>query len=92
MFTNTKAPMAHKNFSKEQFKFQYYLFKISIQGELNLSCKYDLNLNKLLYLIILLKHNFFNFETNLFFLKNYFLVLSCTEKTFFNYYAFVNQN
>ena len=29
IFTLTKAPIAHKNWSKEQYKFQFYKFKIS---------------------------------------------------------------
>lgn len=28
-FTNTKAPIAHKNWSKEQFQFNYYNFNVS---------------------------------------------------------------
>ena len=84
-FTFLKPPMAHKTFSKEQIVFFFYNFKVNIYFNLSLDYLNILNINNLLYLILLIKKNFPNFETNLFFLKNYTYSLSFKEKLFFNY-------
>ncbi len=42
IFTQTKAPIAHKNWSKEQYKYSYYRFNFKIKGffsNLNTSIK-----------------------------------------------------
>lgn len=89
-FTLTKAPMAHKNWSKEQYKFQYYKFNISF----NVLLKEDNNLNSLnlaLLFILLTKQNFPIFETNVFFIKNINFLLFTYDSKFFNYYNFINK-
>lgn len=86
-FTLTKAPMAHKNWSKEQYKFQYFNFIINF----NVFLKDDNNvnsLNKCLLFIFLTKKTFPQFETNLFFLKNIKIYLYLQDLIFFNYYKF----
>jgi hypothetical protein len=62
--------MAHKNWSKEQFKLHFYNFsytfttKIIEEHEL-------INLNCATVFFLISKKKFPQFETNLFFLKNY---------------------
>lgn len=86
-FTLTKAPMAHKNWSKEQYKFQYYRFKISFKSFL--SENFELHtLNSALLFVFLTKKNFNNFETNLFFLKHTVLNINTHDNQFFNYNSF----
>nr|QCU82610.1 ribosomal protein S10 [Pseudourostyla cristata] len=80
-FTLTKAPMAHKNWSKEQYKFKYFLFKISYGIYFNRVCFN--NLNFFLLLILTNKYSFETFETNLFFLKNYTILINVKNKKFF---------
>lgn len=87
-FTLTKAPMAHKNWSKEQYKFQFFKFKISF----NVFLKEDNNLtslNQAVLFIFLTRKNFPQFETNLLFLKNVNIFFYLTDNNFFNYYRFL---
>ena len=69
-YTLTKAPMAHKTNSKEQFMFKFYKFKFSfnlfIEDE-NL----PLSPSQGAYALDLTKKLFPSFETNLLFLKAY---------------------
>ena len=87
-FTLTKAPMAHKNWSKEQYKLQYYKFKISfnvfLKDENNIT-----SLNKCLLFIFLTKKTFPQFETNLFFLKNVNFYIHFRDSNFFNYNSYL---
>jgi len=87
-FTLTKAPMAHKNWSKEQYKLQYYKFKISfdvfLKNENNIN-----SLNKCLLFIFLTKKTFPQFETNLFFLKNVNFYIHFRDSSFFNYNSYI---
>lgn len=90
-FTLTKAPMAHKNWSKEQYKFQYYKFTIKF----NFFLKDDntlTNINSSLLFLILSKKNFPNLETNIFFIKNINFFIYFTDKNFFNYNNFLLLN
>jgi hypothetical protein len=86
-FTLTKAPMAHKNWSKEQYKSQLFPIKISfnaiLKEENNLNC-----LNTTLLFIILSKKSLPQFETNILFLKYINLYFSTNDKYFFNYNSF----
>lgn len=69
-YTLTKAPMAHKTNSKEQFMFKFYKFKFSF----NLSVEEDslpLSPSQGAYALSLTKDLFPSFETNLLFLKTY---------------------
>jgi hypothetical protein len=66
--TITKAPMAHKKWSREQYSFKYYLFIISFKS------KNIINLHVSNYKYLFFFLNFFyswnySVETNLFFLK-----------------------
>ena len=80
--------MAHKNNSKEQFKKQFFFFKITFKNNINISK--TLNFNQILLIILLLKKNFFFYETNLFFLKSFFFYFVIKKNFFFNLYKFIN--
>lgn len=104
IFTVTKAPIAHKNWSKEQYFFGYYNFKVSIQGVFypNFKNKLIQKKNKIeklsqssvstvkqsVVFFLITKNYFPKFETNIFFLKNYTSYLSFSDFFFFNYYYF----
>jgi len=88
-FTHTRAPMAHKTFSKEQFMYKFFTFKIVFNNFFP-DVRY-LNINTILYLILLAKQNFYSFETNLAFLKNFTIFYYFNELTFFNYHFFLNK-
>lgn len=83
--------MAHKNWSKEQYKFQYYKFTIKFNFFLKDENSLD-SLNASLLFLILSKKNFPNLETNLFFLKNVNFFLSLKDIKFFNYNTFLLLN
>ena len=96
IFTVTKAPIAHKNWSKEQYKFDFYNFKISIKGVFsNKNKKNELAIKTVkqsLVAMLITKNNFPRFETNIFFLKNYKSFLSFSDANYFNYYYFSKKN
>ena len=76
--------MAHKNWSKEQYKFQY--FKFLLKFNFFLSEKNTLNnLNSTLMFLFLTKKTFPNLETNILFLKNIQFFFFFKDKDFFRY-------
>lgn len=90
-FTTTKAPMAHKTRSKEQYKFLYYNFKISFKTYLEIEKKYYSN-NSIytnFVFLFLTKKEFFNFETNLLFLKFFTVFINFNDFKYFNFYKFI---
>lgn len=87
-FTLTKAPMAHKNWSKEQYKFTFFKFKITFKFFLKEENEIK-SINSSLFFILLTKKNFPNFETNLFFLKNINFLFFFRDFFFFNYNYFI---
>lgn len=90
-FTLTKAPMAHKNWSKEQYKSQFFPIKISFN--VLLKDENELNtLNTALLFVILSKKSLPQFETNTLFLKYINFFFFTKDKFFFNYYTFLNKN
>ena len=80
--------MAHKNWSKEQYKFQYYKFKINFNAQLKDDSSIN-SLNLAILFIFLTKKNFPQFETNLFFLKNVNFFFNISDKNFYNYNKFI---
>lgn len=85
ILTNTKAPIAHKTWSKEQFNYQFYLFRLSFKS--SLSNHYSVSsVNSGLLFVILSKKYFPFFETNILFLKSYFFFFFFIEKNYFNYF------
>lgn len=62
--------MAHRTRSKEQYKIQFYKFKISFKSRLRSNLPQVNSLDALLMLIMLSKKNLPQFETNVLFLKS----------------------
>lgn len=87
-FTLTKAPMAHKNWSKEQYKFSFYKFIITFKCLLKEENRVN-SLNEFTLFILLTKKNFPFLETNIFFLKNINFFFNFKDKNFFNYYYYL---
>lgn len=84
IFTNVKAPMAHKNNSKEQYQFKFYAYVISFRsdGGREKEFKNESIFRNFLFLWIT-KKNFFFLETNTFFLKSYLFFSSYNDSFFF---------
>lgn len=90
MYTLTKAPMAHKTNSKEQFVFRVFKFKISIKTRF-IRGRGPRSVDQAL-LSMFLTHNMFPiFETNLLLLKHYTFILRMSDAKFFNYYDFTSK-
>lgn len=85
VYTLTKAPMAHKTNSKEQFVFRIFKFTTSIQTNF-MYHKHPNSIDSALLILFLTKSTFPVFETNLLFLKNYTFVLKLQDPLYFNYY------
>jgi len=79
IFTLTKAPMAHKTFSQEQFVFKFY--QVSVR--FSLQAYTDLTVNQSIYLLLLLRKSIPITETNLLFLKRFTLTLTGSDTMFF---------
>jgi hypothetical protein len=69
MFTQIKAPMAHKTFSQEQFVIKSYSLQIAFTSQYSLSKKSIDSLNKSILAATALRKLVPFLETNLFFLK-----------------------
>lgn len=87
-FTLTKAPIAHKNWSKEQYKYSYYRFNIKFNSILKEE-NFIYNINSALLFFILSKKEFPFFETNLLFLKKIKIKLFYNDINFFNFFKFI---
>lgn len=85
IYTLTKAPMAHKTNSKEQFVFRIFKFTTSIHTNFMYHTHPD-TIDSALLILFLTKSTFPIFETNLLFLKNYTFVLKLQDSKYFNYY------
>jgi hypothetical protein len=77
--------MAHKNWSKEQYKFEFYKFILKFDFFINKNNSLT-NLNSSLFFLFLIKKNFPNIETNILFLKNIQFFFSFKDRNFFNFY------
>lgn len=87
MYTLTKAPMAHKTFSKEQFKFQLYTCKVSVSS---FFAKENtlLSLEQLKTALLITKNTFPILETNLLFLKTCQILIRGSAVNFYSYSLF----
>jgi ribosomal protein S10 len=86
-YTLTKAPMAHKTFSKEQFKFQLHKCKVSIRTEL--ADHYQLSsVSALQMAFTVTRTTFPNLETNTLFLKSARITLPGSDASFYSYSIF----
>ena len=91
LYTLTKAPMAHKTNSKEQFNFKFYYFRASFTGELMHDTKV-FSVNHALFLILLYKNTFPVFDTNLLYLRGCAITAPGFDTIFYNYFYFQNKN
>ena len=91
-YTLTKAPMAHKTNSKEQFVFKFYKFKTSIKTHFLSTYRLE-SVDSSLLALLLTRSIFPIFGTNLLLLKYYAITLTMSDSQFLNYYYFLkNKN
>ena len=85
-YTITKAPMAHKTRSKEQFIFKFYHFAITFKvNSLLMVSSNNVSVGALAYILMLTKQLFPVFETNLLYLKYYRVRYPLMDQYFFVY-------
>lgn len=93
-FTTTKAPMAHKNWSKEQYQFSYFNFKVSTHFTFKKKMKNSqsfINNYDVSVLIALITKNYVGIpETNIFSAKNYKFNFQFSDKIYFNYFKSIS--
>lgn len=90
IYTLTQAPIAHKTWAREQYKFHFYFIRISFKKSVILDETIN-NFNQALLFLLLLKQKLPIFETNLLFLKNIRLMIAVIDTNYFNYYNFNNK-
>jgi hypothetical protein len=78
-FTITKAPMAHKTFSQEQYLFS----KSSLVIRFKVGVVKNLKFNQILYLLLVFQYSHFYFETNIFFIVSIKLRLPFSDSNTF---------
>lgn len=83
VITLSRAPMAHKDNSKEQFEFIKYKFSFSFKA-IVFDFFFITSINLGLFLFLDFKKSFPLFETNFLFLKSYSIKLSLWDLNFFN--------
>ena len=86
-YTLTKAPMAHKTFSKEQFKFQNYLCRVTVRVHL-LPAAQPQSYIQFLHSLFIVKSFFPVLETNLLFLKSCEVELEGRAACFYSLHSF----
>ena len=84
MYTLTKAPMAHKTNSKEQFLFKFYNFKFSVNLNTS-SAIIPMSVSQGAYTLNLAYRFFPVFETNMLFLKYYRIHYPIRATAFFQH-------
>ncbi len=90
-YTLTKAPIAHKTNSKEQFVFKFYKFKASVHTYYTVSNRL-ISVDQGLEALIMTKRTFPFFETNVLLLKTAKVVLSLSDSTYFDYNNYISSN
>jgi len=80
-FTHTKAPMAHKTFSQEQFMSKYYFFSVSFKSDL-LRDDLTKSVNSSLYLLLQLRRSFAPVDTNFLILQRLSLSFRVADSKF----------
>lgn len=80
--TQIKAPIAHKNWSKEQFFYSFYVVRIRFNSNFKDTNNVS-SLNAGLLFALLAKKFFPVFETNILFLKSYKIMFDLKEPSFF---------
>lgn len=84
-FTIIKAPMAHKTFSQEQYLYSYYSMSTKFIFFLK---NINLDINKALFFLVILKQSRFSFETNLFFLQKLTINTLITDTKYLSFFNF----
>lgn len=90
-YTLTKAPIAHKTNSKEQFVFKFYKFKASVHTFYTVSNRL-ISVDQGLEALIMTKRTFPFFETNVLLLKTATVFLSLSDSTYFDYNNYISSN
>lgn len=88
IFTETKAPMAHKNRSKEQYQKKIFKIKISFKSFFFNEEMVD-NASLALLILLITKQYLPVFETNLIFLKYYTFFFFFCDARYFNLHLFI---
>lgn len=83
IFTSVKAPIAHKNWSKEQYQKKFFKIKISFSSNFTDNERLA-SVNVAALFLLLNKKNFPIFETNLLFIKHYTLAFVFNDTVYFN--------
>jgi hypothetical protein len=91
MYTLTKAPMAHKTNSKEQFVFRFFKLKMSMATRFQNNETIQ-SLNGGALTIYTAKQSFPKFSTNFLLLKRSQLGITIKDTHFFNFSYFCNVN
>lgn len=84
VYTLTKAPIAHKLWSKEQYKFVFYLFRISFNNSSFIDAKIT-SVNQGLLFLLIVKKTIPFFSSNLMVLKTARVCFQLTDNTYFKY-------
>ena len=83
--TITKAPMAHKTYSQEQFMIRFYNFSITFYSDCSGGNSEALNsINKSIYFTHLLKGAVPFIGTNMLFISKYSLIFNAKDSLFFS--------
>ena len=90
MYTLTKAPMAHKTNSKEQFVFRTFRFKVSIKTFFAFDAAPS-SVDAALAALYMTKSIFPVFETNLLLLKSYVIFIKMYDARYFDYHLFTKR-
>ena len=83
-YTLTKAPMAHKTNSKEQFVFKFYKFKAAVHTDYTIAHRLT-SVDQALTALLMTKQTFPFFETNVLLLKHSTVFLSMEDSVYFDY-------
>lgn len=86
-YTLTKAPMAHKTNSKEQFEFKFYFTLATFRGVTE-SGRVVNSCDAAAALLLVSGKLFPTFSTNVLFLKTSRVFFTYHDRSFFNYYLF----
>lgn len=88
-FTQLKAPMAHKTFSQQQFKFKFFFMSASFNVLGGQYESYKLaSINEALYFLHDFKSNNSIAGSNLFILKRLSISVYSNDNSFFNFHTF----
>lgn len=85
--TITKAPMAHKTFSQEQFMIRYYKLSLSFKIKISSLLKPN-NINKIVFFSNMLQNNIPFVGTNMLFLHRYSILFYSHDYKFFSFFKF----